>query len=112
METQNSTNLVGDWNIVFARDTNSPMEATALSIREDSSGNQLLDGHSPVSGGPDMVFSGVGNVDYSSWSGSVSVPGYNPGTFLFALNAGGNQLGGWIADPVSGQVQAWVGSRA
>ncbi len=67
--------LVGDWNITRVRDTTGPLEATTLSIREDPAGNLLLDGLSPVAGGPDMIFSGSANADITAWMGTVNLPG-------------------------------------
>jgi hypothetical protein len=103
--------LVGDWNITRARDIGNPLEATTLSIREDPAGNLLLDGLSPVAGGPDMIFSGNANADITAWMGTVSLPGYNPYNFMFVLNNGGAEIGGWVIEPNNGQTTAWVGTR-
>lgn len=103
--------LIGDWNIYRARDTSNPLEATTLSIRVDPAGNLLLDGLSPVAGGPDMIFSGYTNADSTAWTGTVSLPGYNPYSFMFVLNNGGGEIGGWVVEPNTGQTTAWVGTR-
>jgi hypothetical protein len=103
--------LVGDWTITRARDIGSPLEATTLSIREDPAGNLLLDGLSPVAGGPDMIFSGSANTDMTAWMGTVNLPGYNPNNFMLVLNSGGSQIGGWVNEPNYGANTAWVGTR-